>query len=189
MSTAESLNLISVEDYLQGELESDVRHEYLGGMVYAMVGGTNAHAEVSINCLTSLHTQLAGNPCKVYGSDTKIRIDKEGHDTRFYYPDVSVTCNPNSPADTFQDNPILIIEVLSDSTRRLDDGEKREAYFTLPSLKYYILLEQHSMGAVFYRRDGDEWERSTHTDPDSRFQFAEIGATLGFREAYAGVEI
>ena len=188
MSTAASYNLVSVEEYLQGELQSDVRHEYLGGVVYAMVGGTNAHGMISLNCAASLHTQLKGKPCDAFGSDTKIRMSIQGQ-PRYYYPDVSVTCEPNPPSDTFQDNPLLIIEVLSASTRRLDDGEKREAYFTLPSLRYYILLEQHTMGAVFYRRDGDDWERTIHTDPDSGFHFSEIGAELRFRDAYASVEI
>ena len=187
MSTAESFNLISVDEYLLGEQESEVRHEYLGGVVYAMTGGTNAHAEIAINCMTSLHGQLTGKPCKVYGSDTTIRMNAAGN-PRFYYPDVSVTCEPNAGSDTFQDNPILIIEVLSESTRRLDDGEKRDGYFTLPSLQYYLLLEQHSQGATFYLRNGEQWNRSICTDPDTEFYFELIDARLNFKTAYAGIE-
>lgn len=187
MSTAESFNLITVNEYLRGEEESEGRHEYVGGVVYAMTGGTNAHAEISINCATQLHSQLAGKPCKVYGSDTKIRLNVQGQE-RFYYPDVSVTCDPSSPSDTFQEKPILIIEVLSPGTRRLDMGEKRDAYFTLPSLKYYLLLEQASPGAVLYLRDGDQWNRSVHTEPDFEFAFSEFAAKLSLQDAYAGIE-
>ncbi len=84
MSSAESWNLISVEEYLTGEENAKVRHEFVSGMVYAMTGGTNAHAKISVNCIAALHSQLSGKPCDVYGSDTKIRINPRGEDVRFY---------------------------------------------------------------------------------------------------------
>ena len=74
MRTVRSFELIAVDDYLQGELISEVRHEYVAGTVYAMTGGTNAHAKIAMNCAAGLHSQLAGRPCDVFGSDTKIRI-------------------------------------------------------------------------------------------------------------------
>ncbi len=96
MSTAKSLILISVEDYLQGEQASEVRHEYVAGTVYAMTGGTNAHATITLNSVASLHGQLSGKPCSVFSSDTKIRLEVNGR-TRFYYPDVSVTVPNRMP--------------------------------------------------------------------------------------------
>ena len=142
-----------------------------------MTGGTNAHAKISVNCAARLLAQLTGKPCDVYAADTKIKISDKGN-IRLYCPDVSVICQPNPNSDLFQEKPLLIIEVLSANPRRLGEGEKREAYFTLPSLKYYILLKQESKGAVFYRRDADQWSRVVRTDPNTGFHFLEIEGHL-----------
>lgn len=186
MSTARSFELIDVDDYLQGELNSDVRHEYVAGTVYAMTGGTNAHAKIAMNCAAGLHSQLAGHPCDVFGSDTKIRIPGSAR-PRFYYPDVSVTCEPNSDSDLFQDKPIVIIEVLSESTRRTDEEEKREAYQSISSLNHYVLLEQTTMAAVVYRRTKTSWEREVVTDCESTIRFPEINSQLTLQQIYNGV--
>ena len=95
MTAAEKLNLVSAEDYLAGELISQVKHEYLGGMVYAMAGATNAHNIIASNILGSLHAKLRGTRCRVFNPDTKIRIRLPTH-WRFYYPDASVVCRPQS---------------------------------------------------------------------------------------------
>ncbi len=187
MSTAKSLILISVEDYLQGEQESEVRHEYVAGTVYAMTGGTNAHATITLNSVASLHGQLSGKPCSVFSSDTKIRLEVNGR-TRFYYPDVSVTCEPNALSEAFQDKPVVIIEVLSASTRRTDEEEKREAYCTIPTLQCYILLEQDSVGAIVYERQGDKWTRLVYTNPDDTIVLPDIHAELPLKTAYDSVE-
>src|SRR5205085_1055503 len=123
MSAAKKLKLVSVEDYLAGELVSPVKHEYLGGVVYAMAGATNLHNAIAMNTAVAIQTRLRGKPCRAYNSDTKVRVRLSGH-VRFYYPDVSVVCRSNPPTDSFQDEPAVIVEVLSDSTRRTDEGEK-----------------------------------------------------------------
>ena len=86
MSTAEKLNLVSAEDYLDGELVSPVKHEYLAGVVYAMAGARNLHNIIATNVLAALHARLRGRPCRPFNSDTKIRIRLPTH-VRFYYPD------------------------------------------------------------------------------------------------------
>src|SRR5262245_57374547 len=117
MSTSNNRSLISVEDYLAGELNSPVKHEYIGGVVYVTAGARNAHNTIKGNSFAALHMRLRGRPCRAFDADTKIRIRHRGH-TRFYYPDVSVTCRPNSPQESFQDEPAVLVEVLSRSTRR-----------------------------------------------------------------------
>src|SRR5436190_16386313 len=87
MSTARKLNLISVEDYLAGELSSPIKHEYLGGVVYAMAGARNAHNLIASNTLVALGARLRGKRCRPFNSDTKIRVRLPAH-VRFYYPDV-----------------------------------------------------------------------------------------------------
>src|SRR5437660_7526398 len=101
MSAAKKLNLISVEDYLNGELASPVKHEYLGGVVYAMAGARNVHNLIATNTIVGLGARLRGCPCRPFNSDTKIRVRLPTH-LRFYYPDASVICRPNPQTDSFQ---------------------------------------------------------------------------------------
>src|SRR5690349_14374660 len=129
MTAAVKWELVSVEDYLEGELISPIKHEYLGGVVYAMAGARNLHNRISTNTLGAMYVRLRGRPCQPFNSDTKIRI-RLPTQTRFYYPDASVICRPNPNEDSYQDEPALIAEVLSKKTRRIDEGEKKDAYLT-----------------------------------------------------------
>src|SRR5262245_37717373 len=133
MTAAEKLNLMSVEEYLAGELDSPVKHEYLGGVVYAMAGARNAHNRIAECILAHLFFRLRGKSCQPHNSDTKVRIRLPTHE-RFYYPDVSVVCDHNPQEDSFQDRPVVIFEVLSKKTKRIDGGEKKDAYLTIPTL-------------------------------------------------------
>src|SRR5436189_2359545 len=98
MTAAKKLSLISVDDYLEGELDSPIKHEYVGGVVYAMAGAKNVHNLIAGNVFGVLHGRLRGKRCRPYNSDTKIRIRLKSR-TIFYYPDVSVICRPNPPGD------------------------------------------------------------------------------------------
>src|SRR5579871_3977491 len=118
MSSAKKLHrMISVEDYLAGELIAPVKHEYVGGEVYAMSGARNLHNRIAGNIYFSTRNSLSGKPCLPLNSDTKIRIRSVTPD-RFYYPDTSIVCQPNPDRDSFQDNPVVLFEVLSKNTRR-----------------------------------------------------------------------
>src|SRR3954464_4660079 len=151
MSTGRKLNLISVEDYLAGELSSPIKHEYLGGVVYAMAGARNAHNLIATNTLVALGARLRGKRCRPYNSDTKVRL-RLPTQVRFYYPDASVICRPNPQDDSFQDEPAVLFEVVSEGTRRIDEGEKKDAYLTIPSLSVYALVEQGAPAVVVFRR-------------------------------------
>src|SRR6185503_10338370 len=102
----------SVADYLAAELISPIKHEYLGGVVYAMTGARNLHNQIATNTTVSLGARLRGRRCRPFNSDTKIRV-RLPNQTRFYYPDASVVCRPNPPDDSFQDEPAVIVEVVS----------------------------------------------------------------------------
>ena len=188
MSSVPQFRFVSVEDYLDGEQESSIKHEYLGGYVYAMVGASNAHNIIASNVLIALGGQLDGNPCRAFNSDTKIRV-RLSDQTRFYYPDASVICAPNAQSDSFQDQPSVIIEVLSDSTRRVDETEKREAYLTIPTLTHYILLEQSFAAAIVYERGSDGFERRVLSGMDASVEMPEASAVLKLAAAYDGVEL
>lgn len=187
MSTARKLNRVSVEDYLTGELVSLVKHEYLGGIVYAMSGARNLHAEISGNTFAALHHRLRGSSCRPFGSDTKIRIRMQSQ-TRFYYPDASVTCRPDPRIDSFQDQAKVIFEVLSRSTRRIDEGEKKDAYLTIPSLDVYVLIEQETALVVVFRRSENGFNQEVYEGLDAVLPLPEIGIDLPLAAIYESVE-
>jgi len=179
--------MIAVEDYLDGELVSTVKHEYLGGVVYAMAGARNAHNLIASNILIALGARLRGKPCRPYNSDTKIRVQLPTQ-TRFYYPDVSVICRPNAQSESFQDEPAVIFEVLSSGTRRIDEGEKKDAYLTIASLGVYVLVEQETPSIVVFRRTPTGFVRELHEGADAVVPLDEIDAALPLTEIYDAVE-
>ena len=122
-----------------------------------------------------------------FNSDTKIRIRMTSQ-TRFYYPDVSIICRPNPQSDVFQDQPSVIIEVLSDSTRRIDEGEKCEAYLTIPTLTHYILLEQNAPSAIIYERGERSFDRQVLSSISERIEIPDVKLTLELAAVYNGVD-
>jgi Uma2 family endonuclease len=187
MSAAPRRQLVSVDDYLAGELVSPVKHEYLGGVVYAMAGARNAHNLIASNVLVAVGSRLRGSRCRPYNSDTKIRVRLPTH-VRFYYPDASVICRPNPQTDSFQDEPAAIVEVLSRRTRRTDEGEKKDAYLTIPSLSVYLLIEQEWPAVVVWRRTEQGFVREAYTGPEAVIPLGELGTELPLAEIYDGVE-
>lgn len=187
MSAAQKLNLVSVEEYLARELVSPIKHEYLGGVVYAMAGARNAHNLIATNTIGALHGRLRGRRCRVFNSDTKIRVRLPTHD-RFYYPDVPVIYRPNPQNDSFQDEPAVLFEVLSPRTRRIDEGEKKDAYLTISSLGVYVLVEQETPAVVVFRRTEHGFVREVYQGLDAVVPLPEIEIDLPLAEIYDGVE-
>jgi len=188
VSAAEKLNLVSVEDYLAGELNSPIKHEYLGGVLHATAGRRNLHNEIATNILVALGVRLHGTKCRPYNSDTKVRIQLSMR-VRFYYPDAFVVCRRNPPTDTFQDEPVAIFEVLSAKTRRLDDGEKKDAYLTIPSLNTYVLVEQDFPALIVYRRTEDGFVPELLQGLDAGLPLPDLGIDLPLSAIYGGLEL
>ena len=186
MSAAPKLDLISIDDYLAGELVSAIKHEYLGGFVYAMAGARNAHNLIAGNVFASLHTRLRGSKCRPYNSDTKIRV-RLPMQFRFYYTDASVVCDPNPPHDSYQDEPVAIVEVLSRHTRRTDEGEKKDAYLTIPSLQNYLLVEQEIAAVTVHRRTQQGFVREVYTGLEAVIPLPEVDAELPLAEIFEDV--
>jgi len=187
MTAAKKLTLISIDDYLAGELVSPIKHEYLGGIVYAMAGARNAHNLIATNAAGELRGRLRGKPCRAFNSDTKVRVRLPNH-FRFYYPDTLVTCRLNPQRDSFQDDPAVIFEVLSKRTRRIDEGEKKDAYLTIPTLSVYVLVEQELPRVVAHRRTPQGFVREEYDGLDAVLPLPEIGVDLPLAEIYDGVE-
>ncbi len=188
MTALKQPDFITVHDYLAGEEVSDTKHEYLGGTVHAMAGATIRHNNIATSALVALGGQLRGKPCQPFNSDTKVRIEFSDH-TRFYYPDAMVVCQSNPDTDHFQNQPVVVIEVLSESTRRADLGEKRDAYLSVPSLKVLLIVEPDAPAVTLYRRapeGGFAIER--HCGLDATIPLPEIEASLALTDLYERVE-
>jgi Uma2 family endonuclease len=183
-----SEQLMSVDEYLAWEELQERRHEYVAGMVYAMAGGTVPHAAIAANVIVSLGGQLRGKHCRPYTSDLKVRIAYPTH-TRFYYPDVTVACTMSPAQQVYHDQPTILVEVASDSTRRTDELEKRDAYQNIATLKVYVLLEQDRAAAVVWRRGshGFGFEREVYAGLEAVIGLSEIDAQLPLAEVYEAV--
>ncbi|MEM6654524.1 MAG: Uma2 family endonuclease [Planctomycetota bacterium] len=187
MTAAQQIPLVSVDEYLAAEVDGDTRHEYVGGYVHAMAGAKTVHNRVAANFLVSLGVQLRGKPCEPFNSDMKVRVQREGY-TSFYYPDGMVVCEPNGPEDTFQDRPVVVAEVLSESTRRTDHLEKRDAYLTIPSLAVYLLIETAKPEVIAYRRGAEGFQSELYRGLDAVVPLAEADVELPLAELYERVK-
>jgi Uma2 family endonuclease len=146
---------LSPEEYLASERRSEYKSEYVDGVRYAMAGGSERHNLIAGNLITELNIQLRAAPCRVYPSDLKVRVPNS---KRFFYPDVSVVCGETQSADDERDvvlNPILIVEVLAESTAAFDRGKKFQSYQQVESLQEYLLVSQDEFVVEQYLRQED----------------------------------
>ncbi len=180
----------SIEEYLEKELESEEKHEYYNGEIFAMAGATLQHNIVSKNILSSLDQMLHGHACQPFNSETRVHIEKN---SLFTYPDISVICS--DPITRNNDdmnvlNPTVIFEVLSPSTRSYDQVEKFDMYKSIPSLKEYVLVEPETISVeVYFLAPGGEWERTTHSSIEDQLVLRSIGASLQLKNIYRNTEI
>ncbi len=171
---------ISQEDYLAAELTSPKKHEFVDGVVYAMGGASDRHGLVAMALGRSLDSHVALG-CQVFMSDMRLRIrfDK----TRlYYYPDILVSCDPDDRDRLHREKPILLIEVLSPSTERVDRHEKFMAYTRLLSLQEYVLADQDIPKIEVFRRS-QAWELETYL-PGTRFRLDSVGLDLAVDDVY-----
>jgi Uma2 family endonuclease len=185
MQTAAKHDFVSVEDYLAAETASDVRREYLGGLVYAMAGETTDHNTIALNLALAIRQQLKGKPCRLYMSGIRVKFDLR-NDEYFYYPDVSVTCDRRDNHKRFVRHPKLIIEVLSESTERVDRREKFFAYTSIPSLEEYVLVEQAAREATVSRR-AEGWRATRVSGAKAKLPLTSLKLALVLSAVYEGV--
>lgn len=177
----------TLDDYFAVEEMSPVKHEYFEGEIFAMAGASFDHNRIASNLVAFLHTALRDTGCGAFGSD--LRIATQGG--LFTYPDVSVICGrpslvPERP-DTAQ-NPVLLVEVLSDATRDYDRGKKLDAYRLIPSLREVLLVEQTKVHVdVWRRQDQTSWASFTTIDPGATVALAAVPVALPLREIYRDV--
>ena len=181
--------MVSAEEYLRLERLAETRSEYVNGDIVAMAGGTSNHEEICGNILTSMKNQLQGRPCRVFGSNLKVRIDKANV---FRYPDVSGLCGPILHHDKVHDaycNPAVIIEVLSPSTEAYDRGEKFMLYRLLDSLFEYVLVSQDRVEVEVWTRGSEGvWSSVVYNEVTDSFPLRTLNCTLTLAEMYERVE-
>ena len=182
MSAVLKDNRISVEDYLKGELLSEIKHEYIDGYVYAMAGASINHNRIANNIAGELRQLLKKLPCDVLTADFKVNINHR----KFFYPDVVVICIHNNADEYYTEKPILIVEVLSDSTQRKDRTLKRLAYQALPSLQEYVLIEQDFLDVEVSKRSA-LWD-SHHYFLGDEVYFESLDLKLPIAEIYHRVD-
>ena len=183
--TAVSANVktgwISEEEYLRRELASEAKHEYIDGYFYAMSGASRNHQRISGNLFAAAVNHLRGSQCEAFTADFKVKAGNH-----FFYPDVLVACGETGGEEYYTKAPILVVEVLSKSTRRRDETTKRVAYQSLSTLIEYVLIEQDIVDVeVCRRREG--WV-SNHFFMGDEVTFESIGLTLTVEDIYERVE-
>lgn len=190
MITDDRVNYITPREYLDLEQLRETKSEYSNGAVVAMAGVSPEHNEIAMNLIVELHPVLKASNCRLYGGEMRVHVP---NCNCYYYPDLSAACQ----APTFQElagtktleNPMLIIEILSPSTERLDRGEKFLCYQTIPTLRTYVLVSQDRPRIeCFVRQPSGEWMYTRIEGLDSSLELAEIGCRLNLADIYSRVE-
>src|SRR5580704_14072057 len=184
MSSQPSTFLTPAE-YLEIERRAERKSEYFQGEMFAMAGASYAHVVIVGNLSHELKLRLKAGPCGVYSSDLRLRVAPNG---LYTYSDVMVICGDPQFADNRRDtvvNPVLIVEVLSESTEAYDRGQKFEQYRTLPSLREYLLVAQDAPRIEqWIRQPDDNWLRVETSGMDASIQLASIDCVLPLTKIY-----
>lgn len=181
MSSVISDNTISVEEYLKSEANREIKHELIDGQIYAMAGASANHDRISGTLYAEFKHHLKNSPCEPFGSDMKVKVG-----SKFFYPDVIVDCQFDESQPYYTKSPIIIVEVLSKSTRRIDETTKRFSYMNIPNLEEYILIEQDIVDIEVIRRS-ENW-LSQHYFLGDKVHFKSIDLTLTVEEIYHRVQ-
>ena len=186
MSTAGSPKpWISPQDYIQGELVSEIRHEYFAGEVFAMAGASENHNYIAGNIFGVLYGHLRGKQCAPFMNDMKAHVHSAGDDW-FYYPDVMVNCDPAGQHQYFCDTPSVIVEVLSPDSEMRDRREKRLAYEKIATLHTYALVSQERREVLIFRRKPEGgWTREMLPEAGDSLHFPELDFALPLDAIYA----
>lgn len=182
MSTRPAGVLLSLQEYVMLEEHTHLKFEYFRGIVRAMSGASRAHILIAQNLAFSLHAKLPN--CRAYTSDLRVKTPSG----LWTYPDVVLTCGLEEivePAETVA-NPILIAEVLSESTADYDRGEKFELYRSVRSLRDYLLIEQDGIDVEHRWRDGELWRTFRYTSQEDEIRLTGVALTLHVRDLFTG---
>lgn len=178
---------MSIEEYFKlDESSLETKYEFIDGKVYLLAGGTADHSTINGNILTVLKNALRGGPCRIHGSDLKVRLSEK----RFVYPDISVSCDPRDRGKiTIMQYPILIVETLSPSTEAYNRRRKFSYYRACMSIQEYVLVDTQTQAVEVYRREQEpSWKFSAFESDDS-VELASLGISIPIAAIYEDVEL
>ena len=179
------LKPLSVDEYLQLEASSTTKHEFVDGQVYAFAGATDRHNLIVTNISGQLWLATRRGPCQVFSSAMKLQV-KTDLLSRFYYPDVMVTCREEGDK-LYRVAPVLLVEVMSPSTASTDRREKLLAYQGIPELRDYLIVSADERYLERYRRDDTEgwWYHEYRRDGTIKLPY--LGLELTLDDIYEGL--
>lgn len=183
MPTATKYALQDFRDYLEAERDGEIRHEYVDGQIYAMGGTSELHNTVAAELFAAIHGKLR-EECRAWVADMKVKIEHTGK-IFAYYPDIMVACGENTGDPYLRTNPLLIVEVLSSSTRRTDLNEKVANYTQIPSLLEYAVVSQDTPHLRIFRRRRD-W-RPEDCYAGENFTLESVGLEMAVEAVYRRV--
>lgn len=172
------------EEYLALEEVAESRHEYFEGQIYMMAGGSSDHSLITVNLASELRQQLKRKPCRVFNSDLRLHVQDT---TLFTYPDVMVICGKIEYLRGRDDtalNPVVIVEVLSPSTRKYDRTEKFRLYKHIPSFQEYILVEATRAHIEHYRLEGRRWSTKIESGMDKNIFIQALDCEISSGDIY-----
>ncbi|SLM30713.1 conserved hypothetical protein [Desulfamplus magnetovallimortis] len=181
-----SSKIISPEEYFYSEETSDVKNEYFHGEIFAMTGASLAHNIIASNTIIELGMALQGSECTVFTSDMKVEIDPAHHYT---YPDISVVCGGIKLIPNRNDvitNPVVIIEILSQSTMDYDRGSKFTAYRNIDTLRDYILINQYKYHVEYFSKNDSnaKWHLNEYKQKEDTINIQSIDTRLTLKQIY-----
>ncbi len=178
------------EEYLVLEEVAECRHEYRDGEIVPMTGGSLNHNELTGMLCALLRFALRGSGCRVFASDLRVWIPEC---SLYTYPDVMIIQGEPALQDGRTDtvlNPLLVLEVLSKSTRNYDRGDKFACYRTIPELREYVLVDQYAMHVEqFAKNEGDQWVLTELDGPDAVLAFSAVAVQIPLSDLYENVQI
>jgi Uma2 family endonuclease len=176
----------SADDFLAWDATQTERHEFVDGEVFAMAGGEDRHASVSLAVATALRSHLKGSRCRVYMNDVKLQVAAAN---AFFYPDVFVTCSERDAASRLvKQEPLLVVEVLSPSTAAYDRGDKFAAYRLCPTLAEYAVIDIDRRAVDLFRKNTEGLWVLHPLAGDATLTLTSVDHALALGELFADLE-
>ncbi len=183
-----STGYVTVEEYLADEELSETKHEYLGGVVHAMSGAAEPHIIIEGNLAGMLYIRLRGKRCRPFGGNMKALLHPQPTGRAYYYyPDAMIACDPTDTGHGWRERPAVLFEIASESTRQIDEREKRFAYLQLASLEAYVRIEQDRPEVILEHRTLEGWRLERLVGLEAVVRLPSIGIDLPLVDLYEGV--
>ncbi len=191
MSAQRKLEIWSEQEYWNYEEKSEVKHEFINGQLYAMAGGTLAHADICGNVFAAAKARLRGKRCKAVNSELKIKVEATGDS---FYPDATIYCPParfTGKGNHTLLTPSVLFEVLSDSTKKFNREGKMLFYQKIATLTDYVLVDAERICVEHFSRDSldEDWRWRLYTERNQVVRFPQLELELPLEEIYEEVEI